>query len=292
MLRRIVAASAFLIAMAGGGAGARMYVDGMLPASVPSDAPELSDNKLADALTAVSLSGAVDFEALKKNRAPLDAFVASLAATSPDATPDKFKDPADQLAYWVNAYNALVLQALVDRWPEVKSPDDLWLGRFQWGLSWPVGGRRLTLHSIVDKKLREGFADPRALLALHCGAMSCPALDTTPYMGDTIDGQLNDAARRFMADPANVKLDGSKVQLSPILERYQHDFVSALPEGRTHLLQFVWAFLPEVCRPTAGGELVEGCLTRSDLDKACGVKLDGCTMAFAPWNGALRGKRL
>lgn len=286
MVRRIVAASAFLIAMAGGGAGARMYVDGMLPASVPAKAPDHSDNQFAEALSAVSLSGEVDFEALKKGRGPLDQYVESLAGTSPDNAPEKFKDPSVQLAYWVNAYNALVLQALADRWPDLKSPDDLMLGRFFWGLSWPVGGRRLTLRAILDKKLREGFSDPRALLAVHCGSMSCGALDTTPYMGDTIDGQLNDAARRFMGDPANVALDGNKVKLSPLLERYQHDFITALPEGRSHILQFVWAFLPEVCRDG------KACLVRSDLDKACGVKLDGCTVSYAPWNGALRAKKL
>lgn len=284
MLRRVLAASAFLVAMAGGGALARLFVDGMLPAEVPKGAPEFSDNRLAEAFAAVDLSGEIDFDALKQNRAPLDAFVQSLAATSPDSDPERFKDPAWQLAYWVNAYNALVLQALVDRWPEVKSPDDLWLGRFFWGQSWPVGGRRLTLKSIVDKKLREGFADPRALLALHCGAKSCANLDTTPYMGDTIDGQLNDAARRFMADPENVKLADKQVRLSPLLQRYQQDFVAALPEGRRGILQFVWAFLPEVCRDG------RPCLTRADLDKACGVKLDGCAVAFAEWNGALRAK--
>jgi Protein of unknown function, DUF547 len=268
--------------MTAGGAGARLYVDGLLPAAVPQGAPEFSDNHLAEALAAVSLSGEIDFEALKKNRAPLDAYVSSLARTSPDSAPERFTEPTAQLAYWINAYNALVLQALLDRWPEVKSPDALWLGRFHWGLSWPVGGQRLTLRSILDKKLRESFGDPRALLAVHCGAKSCAALDTTPYMGDTLDGQLNDAARRFMADPENVKVEGNKVRLSPLLERYQSDFVAALPEGRSHLLQFVWAFLPEVCRDG------RDCLTRGLLDKACGVKLDGCSLSWAPWNGDVR----
>jgi hypothetical protein len=285
VIRRLVAASFFLVAMAAGGAGARIFVDGHFPAAVPSDAPEFSDNRLAEALSAVTLNGDIDFEALKKNRAPLDTYVQSLAATSPEATPQRFAEPNHQLAYWINAYNALVLQALVDRWPSVKSPDALWLGRFTWGLSWPVGGKRLTLRAVLDKKLRQGFGDPRALLAVHCGAMSCAALDTTPYMGDTIDGQLNDAARRFMADPDNVRLEGNSVHLSPLLQRYQQDFIAALPAGRTQLLQFVWAFLREVCR----GE--RACLTRADLDQACGIKLDGCVTVRAEWNGDLRIRR-
>jgi hypothetical protein len=282
-VRRWVPAVLVLIAMAATGALARMAVDGTLPAMIPADAPDYDDNKLSEALGAVDLSGAVDFEALKKNRAPLDTYVASLAKTSPDSAPEKFKDPADQLAYWLNAYNALTLQALVDRWPEVKSPDDLAWGRFYWGLSWPIGGRRLTLKSIFEKKLREGLGDPRALLAVHCGTMSCPPLDTTPYMGETVDGQLNDAVRRFMSDKDNVRLEGTTVHLSPLLHRYEKDLVAALPEGRAYLLQFVWAFLPEVCRSGA-------CLTRAELDKACGQKLDGCTTQWEPWVGAVRAK--
>src|SRR5690349_17710596 len=99
--------------MASTGAFARMYVDGMVPASVPSDAPPLEDTRLAEALQAVDLSGHIDFDALKKNRAPLDTYVKALEKTAPDTEPKRFADPGAQLAFWVNAYNALVLQALV-----------------------------------------------------------------------------------------------------------------------------------------------------------------------------------
>jgi hypothetical protein len=284
MVRRLFPAFLILVAMAATGAVSRMYVDGMLPASIPADAPDFDDKQLAEALTAVDLSGSVDFEALKKNRKPLDQYVASLAKTSPESAAGRFDDPAEQLAYWLNAYNALTLQALIDRWPGTKSPDDLMLGRFYWGLSWPIGGKRLTLRSILEKKLREGLGDPRALLAVHCGTLSCAPLDTTPYMAETVDGQLNDAVRRFMADQDNVRLDGRAVHLSPMLERYQNDFIAALPEGRSQLLQFVWAFLPEACRDA------RACLTRGDLDKACGPKLDGCTVQWEPWASAVRAK--
>ena len=285
MVRRYLLAGVVLVALGGSGALARLYVDGMLPAGVPESAPPLDDAKLAEALGAVDLSGAVDFEGLKKNRAPLDAFVAALAKTSPDTAPEKFKDPADQLAFWLNAYDALALQALVDRWPEVGSPDALWLGRFYWGLSWPVGGKRLTLRAI-EKRLSDGLGDPRALLALACGAKSCASLDTTPFMGATVDGQLNDAVRRFMADEANTRLDGKTVHLSPLLQRHQAELVAALPEGRRSVLQFVWAFLPDACRVPESH-----CLVRADLDKACGPKLDGCTLAFEKWDGAVRVRR-
>lgn len=284
-LRRYALAALFLLLMGGTGASARLYVDGGWPASVPEDAPEFSDNRLAEALAAVDLSGDIDFAALKKNRAPLDAFVASLAKVSPDTAPERFKEPAAELAYWLNAYNALVLQALVDRWPDLRSPEDLWWGRFYWGLSWPVGGKRLTLRAILDKRLREPFADPRALLALHCGTKSCGPLDTTPYMGDTVDGQLNDAARRFIGDRDNVHLEGKTVHLSPLLERYQADFIAALPEGRAHILQFVWAFLPEFCKEG------RACDTRGDLDRACGPRLDGCTIAWAEPETKVRARR-
>ena len=283
--RRAVTIGLVLLALGVAGGVLRLYVDGEFPAAVPRDGPaEFSYGPLAQALAHVEGRGRVDFDGLKADRAPLDAFVASLAKFSPATTPDAFPTEHDKIAYWVNAYNALVLQALVDRWPSLRAPDDLWLGRFYWGLSWPVGGKRLTLKAIVDRELREGFGDPRVFFALHCGAMGCAELDSTPYQGDILEGQFLDAARRFMADKQNVRIEGKVVHLSQLFRWYQKDFVSALPEGRTSILQFVWAFLPDTC------EERPGCDTRSDLDKACGPGLDQCTYAFDEWSRAVRAR--
>lgn len=284
MRRRSLALAAACGLLALAGVALLLYVRGAFPAGVPPGLATVDYGPWARALRHVDSRGRVDFDALKKDRADLDAFVASLARASPRNHPELFPTADDRLAWWLNAYNALALQALLDRWPDVRGPSDLALGRFHWGLSWPVGGRRLTLKAILDGELRDGFHDARVHFAAACGDGTCAALENTPYVGDTLDPQLNDAGRRFMQQKGNVRFEGKTVHLNPLLRRYEVDFLAALPEGRRHLLQIVWAFLPDTCaeRP--------GCETRGDLDRQCGPALDACTVRDAPVEASTRAR--
>jgi hypothetical protein len=233
-------------------------------------------------LSHVRPDGAVDFSAIGRERAELDAFVRSLATFSPDTRPDLFEKPEDALAYWLNAHNALVLQAVVDGYPSLESVESPWLGRFWWGRSWPVGGQRLTLWALEHRVLQAEFKDPRIHLALFRGTRGGPRLDGAPFQPEFIDAQLNDACRHYVADPRHVRLDGDTVHLASVFDTYREDFLAALPEGRRgNVLQFVWAFLPDTCteRP--------GCETRSELDRVCGPKLDRCKLVFEPEDAAL-----
>ena len=56
--------------------------------------------------------GLVYYRALRQERARLDQFVASLAGASIDSAPR-----AEQIAFWLNAYNALVLRTVIDHYP-------------------------------------------------------------------------------------------------------------------------------------------------------------------------------
>ena len=249
-----------------------LYVGGNLPASIPTSTDRFTDVPFGHALEHVSPQRGVDFDALKADRAPLDTFVASLASWSPDNHPEAFAEKDDALAYWLNAYHALVLQSLRDRWPDTRSPGDLFFQRFYWSQSWPIGGHHFTLWSI-EKRVRDEFGDARIHFALACGARGCALPDDAPYEGATLDAQLNDAARRFMQSSKNVKLVGHTLTLSPIFRWYRKDLLAAVPEGSS-VLQMVWAFLPDSCdeRP--------GCETRGELDKACGAKFDQCTVVY------------
>jgi hypothetical protein len=114
----------------------------------------------------VRSDGDVDFASVGRERQVLDAFVQSLASFSPHNRPDVFPTPEDALAYWLNTYNALVLQQVVDGYPYLESVRQPWLGRFFWGRAWPVGGERLTLWALEHRVLRTEFADPRIHFAL------------------------------------------------------------------------------------------------------------------------------
>lgn len=276
---RAARAAQFLLVLGVLGVLALLYVNGAFPASVPANAPPYDLSPYARALRYVDSRGAVDYAALAKDRAALDTFVASLAGTSPVNHPEQFRDPADALAYWINAYNALTLAALVDRYPlsGVGGPTGLSLRRFS---SWPVGGERLTL-SAIEQRLSHS-ADARVVFALHTGARGGPGLLDAPYDPQLLDGQLTEAGRRFMARADALRIRSHEVWLSELLRWNEAELLSALPEGRHgNVLQLVWAFLPDACteRP--------GCDTRADLDRACGPHLDRCAAHTEPFDWAL-----
>jgi hypothetical protein len=261
---------------------AALYVRGMLPASTSPLAEPFGYQSYVQALTHVQPTGDVDFPGLGRDRAALDAFVTQLAACSPHNRPDLFPTPEDGLAYWLNAYNALVLQQVVDGYPYLESVRQPWLGRFFWGRAWPVGGERLTLWALEHRILHGEYADPRIHFALFNGTRGGPRLDGAHFQPEYLDAQLNDASRRFMADKHHVRLEGDTVHLARVFDTARDDLLAALPEGRRgSVLQFVWAFLPDTC------EERPGCDTRGDLDRACGPQLDKCRVVFESEDGTL-----
>ncbi len=278
VLKRLAIAFFFCSSL---GAVALLYVDGHVPASVPEGDGKLDYGPFAKALEHVSASGLVDYAALKKDRAGLDAFVTELARVSPINHPELFEEPEQKLAFWLNAYHALVLQSAIDLDPDASLEG---VGRkFYWLRSWPIGGRRFTLWSVERRFLRD-TGDSRVPFALACGTLGCALLDGAPYQADTLDPQLNDAVGRFVQNEHNVKLKSDGIHLSPLFEANAEDIRAALPEGRINLLQFVWAFLPLACdtRP--------GCDTRGDLDRACGPKLEGCAIKYERFDWRLAAR--
>ncbi|HXR24030.1 MAG TPA: DUF547 domain-containing protein, partial [Candidatus Binataceae bacterium] len=65
----------------------------------------------------VSAEGRVDYLRLAERREILDEVIRGFATVSPVATPAAFVGEEDQLAYWLNAYNAFTLHAIIDEYP-------------------------------------------------------------------------------------------------------------------------------------------------------------------------------
>ncbi len=246
-----------------------LYVDGRWPARVPDDAPPLVMADLLEALTAVDSHGQVDLAQLKAHHAALERYVQALARVAPATEPDHFATTDDKLAYWLNALHALVLFDLLDvRGSRANDLGWVWRG-------WPIGGARLTRAAIVRRYL-EASGDARVVLAAFTGTKGRGVLDGAPFDGATLDPQLDDAARRFLRAPRNVRLENDVVHLSSLLHDLEPELLAALPPGRHHLLQVVWAYLPESC------DAHPGCVSRGDLDHACGSAFDACPLKWEP----------
>jgi hypothetical protein len=255
-----------------------LHVNGKLPAAIPSDAPAYKVTDFVDALRSVDSRGQVDLTELKKRHASLERFVASLAAYSPDTSPELFPTVEAKLAYWLNAYHALALMELLDTRSNTVSG---WRTAFD---AWPIGGHRMTRYSIFRSMLSQS-GDARVFLSIFTGAKGRGVLDGAPFDPETINPQLDDATRRFVQRRDHVAIEGKTVRLSVLFRDHKDDFLAALPDERKNVLQIVWAYLPETCADDK-----PGCDTRGDLDRACGSRFDACEIVWLPIDETLSVK--
>jgi len=173
--------------------------------------------------------GFIDYPALAEDREELDRVIAGIASVSPRSHPDLFADRDHELAYYINAYNALVFGAVLDRGPRI---DSVW-GVSGSGLSFfvrtkhKVGGTSISLKKLEDAWVREEFEDPRIHAALNCASVGCPRLPEKPFSPDTLDDELDAAMTEFVSSHANVSIDeaGRTVTLSKIFDWFKRDFL-------------------------------------------------------------------
>ncbi|KAA0254018.1 MAG: DUF547 domain-containing protein [Acidobacteria bacterium] len=179
----------------------------------------------------VEARGRVDYEGLAGDRADLDRYLAAVRAVSPRNRPDLFPGREERLAYYLNAYNALVFEGVLARGPERES---VWTGGLVSGYGFFVrrkvvlGGEETSLKKLEDDWVREGFADPRVHAALNCASLGCPRLPREPFEGEGLDARLDAAMTEFVGEARNVSVDGEArtVTLSRIFDWFEEDFLS------------------------------------------------------------------
>lgn len=170
------------------------------------------------ALSAHVEHGGVDYAALKRDRGGLDVFLRSLSSARPS---NMAEDAA--LAFWINAYNAVVVHHVLERYPGLRSVRDV--DGFFDELTYPVAGEELTLDQIEEHG--RDLGDPRIHFAVVCASTSCPDLRAEAYTAETLDAQLEDQTRRFLSDEGKgLRYDpeDDAVWLSSIFKWYAGDF--------------------------------------------------------------------
>ena len=167
----------------------------------------------------------VDYRALAgTDRQTLDVYIAALSTVDIDT----YSRP-EQLAFWINLYNSLTLQTVVQHYPVGSIRDiDISPGLFSdgpWGKALvEVKGEPLTLNDIEHRILRPIWNDPRIHYAVNCAALGCPNLQQAAFTGDNSETLLDSAARDFVNGSRGVALDRGRLIVSSIYVWFQDDF--------------------------------------------------------------------
>jgi len=116
-----------------------------------------------------------------------------------DANVDKLKSREEKMAFWINAYNAICLQKILDNDIPDSVPRALLFGTNIFKeRTYRVGGKIRSLDDIEHGILRKTFKDPRVHSALVCAASSCPRLRSESYTGARLNDQLDKEARHWV----------------------------------------------------------------------------------------------
>ncbi|MEL6973850.1 MAG: DUF547 domain-containing protein [Bacteroidota bacterium] len=172
--------------------------------------------------------GRVAYKAITSNPAELN----ELIALAEGITVPKSDEKTYQ-AFWINAYNLLVIKSIVEQYP-IASPLDK-VGFFD-KTQHKVGGKEVTLNGIENDLLRAVFPnESRFHFVLVCAGLGCPPIIASAYTPEKLETQLQKQTELALNRPDFVKVKGKKVLLSQIFEWYNGDFT----KNNTSLVEYV-----------------------------------------------------
>lgn len=179
--------------------------------------------------------GLVYYRALRSERGRLDRYVASLNVSK--AEYDGWSRE-QRIAFWINAYNAIVLQTIVDHYP-IRGRSSMYPassvrqipGAFE-KTKHQLAGRSLTLDEIEKTVLPE-FKEPRVYFALGRGAVGSGRLRSEAYTAGRLASQLDAVQAEFVNDSAMLRIDQLTGQLSvtPLVSWHEAEFTAAYDKG-------------------------------------------------------------
>ena len=173
----------------------------------------------------VSESGLVNYKGFLKDSTQLNKYLKSLS----DNPPQSFSRN-DQLAYWINAYNAFTIQLILRNYPlksikDIGSKIKIPFVNTPWDVKFiRIGNELYDLNKIEHSILRPKYKEPRIHFAIVCASVSCPKLLNEAYVGSKIEQQLTNQAISFINDPKRNKITPNKAELSKIFSWFKGDF--------------------------------------------------------------------
>lgn len=183
-------------------------------------------------------NGKVDYQAIKKNEKDLTTLTGMIANLSVSTS-----KPSDYQAFWINAYNILVIKGIVDNYP-LKSPLDK-AGFFD-KITYKAAGKDITLNDIENKMLRAVFPkEARVHFVLVCAGLGCPPIINEAYMPSKLEKQYTAQTVKALNDPNFIKVGKKKVEISQLFEWYTKDFTQDGKSIAAFINQYKTEKIPE-----------------------------------------------
>lgn len=173
----------------------------------------------------VRTDGFVDYKNFVRDSADLNRYLRVLETAHPN---DKNWTRNEQMAYWINAYNAYTVQLIVRNYP-VASIKDIKKGvafvNSVWDIKFiKIQGYTYDLNNIEHNILRPVFKDARVHAAVNCASYSCPKLLNEAYTAANLEKQLDAGMRGFVNDPLRNRITAEKAEVSEIFKWFKGDF--------------------------------------------------------------------
>ena len=171
------------------------------------------------------------------DRQAVAAYVAALEAMAPRAVARR-----EQLAYWINLYNALTVRVVLERWPVASIRDiNISAGLFErgpWGAKLlTVEGQKVSLDDIEHRILRPIWRDPRIHYAVNCASIGCPNLPPLAFTAENAGGLMAAGARAYVNHPRGARVEGGRLRVSSIYHWFKEDFGDSDAGVIAHLKQ-------------------------------------------------------
>ena len=174
----------------------------------------------------VDSDGLVDYKGFQQDRKALDSYITMLSNHQPS---DKWS-VQEQLAYYINTYNANTVKLILENYP-VKSIKDI---KGAWTKDMvKIGNVQISLGGIENSILRK-MNEPRIHFAINCASISCPKLMNEAYTASKINEQLDKATKQFINSDKN-QLSANSIKLSSIFDWYKKDF----KEGDQSVIDYI-----------------------------------------------------
>ena len=184
-------------------------------------------------------------EVSASDRTALQDYIAQL-----QAIPIRQYKRDEQLAYWINLYNSLTVDIVLQHYPVASIRDiDISPGLFAdgpWGKKLLIiEGQAVSLNDIEHRILRPIWHEPRLHYALNCASLACPNLHQRAYTAQDMDQTLDTVASAYVNHPRGVRIEKGQLIVSSIYSWFREDFGKDEAAVIAHLLNYAEAELAQ-----------------------------------------------